>query len=343
MHRPPTQDRKKRSEPTTAVPKLAVPKPKAKATNVTPKSVDERIQAFKDRLNEAGMNDYADDESDAQLDDETLLAMVNRSEGDPEKFRFLTKETIRRIEQREEAFEKLREEELVRKGILPETGRREPVEFEDAIRAQATMHKIPIQVIPKPAAVANDDDGFVREPIINKPKSRRHDYDTDKSNLMIARDPNQDIEPDRLLGAKPRPLGPRDPYELPALPTSLLRRPELADDDRTARVLAVLQKYQIRAARKTYYESDIETFRREIEREVSDEYKVVCTNQCIVCIYLIFTPLCIYCKFSRKMQPSGADRDIPREHRLYYWEGHAFTELMSDEEEPTVKHSRTDD
>ena len=56
-----------------------------------------------------------------------------------------------------------------------------------------------------------------------------------------------------------------------------------------------------------------------------------------MCVYLIFTPLCIHCKFKRS--DSGGER-TPAEHRLYVWEGYAFTEVMSVEEEKRESDAR---
>lgn len=321
---------------------VPIPKPKAK-TSVEPRgprTLDERVAHFAQRLNEYGINDYAEPEDHEDVDDETLMAMSRNFEKDPENYGFLTDKTRKALADRDEALDKIREEHLIQKGILPEGGKRDPIEFEELVKKQMAMHKI--EDVQVPDAVP----GGSKEDASAKPKSRgsrRYGFETEKSNLMIARDPEQDYEPDRLIGSIPRPLSRHDPYALPSLPSSLLSNPELEHDERTHRVLSVLQKYQIRASRKLYYEADIETFRKEIGKEVSDEYKVVRTNQCIMCIYLIFTPLCIHCKFARRRDAEKTSSgDCPAPMRMYAWEGYALTEIMTDEETKRLRIERAE-
>lgn len=333
----------------SAQPSVAVPLPKPKAKVVLPvpvagppRTLEERVKHFSDRLNEYGMNDYADPEEHGDVDDETLMAMSRKFEKDPENFRFLSEKTIKTLAARDEAFEKLREQELIQKGILPESGKRDPIEFEDLIKKQMEMHKMDTSHLPE--AMPGQTHGTPPPPPPvgkAKPGTKKYGYETDKSNLMIARDPENDYEPDRLIGSRPRPLGKHNPYELPPFPTSLLSRPELAEDERTAKVLSVLQKYQIRASRAFYYEADIEKFRQDIRKDISDEYKVVRTNQCIMCIYLVFTPLCIHCKFVRRRDKEKS-LDCEPDSRLYAWEGYAFTEIMSEEETKRLRLENAD-
>lgn len=327
---------------------VPVPVPKAKARMTEPRlprTLDQRVEQFAQRINEHGVNDYADPEDNEEVDDETLMAMSRNFEKDPENYGFLTEKTRKALADRDEAFDRIREEQLIQKGVLPESGRRDPIEFEELVKRQMALHKINDVQVPDAMPGSSDDrDAATPKPKAkHKPGAKRYGYETERSNLMIARDPD-DFEPDRLVGARPRPLSRHDPYALPSLPSSLLSNPDLEYDERAQRVLSVLQKYQIRASRKLYYEADVEAFRREICKEVSDEYKVVRTNQCIMCIYLIFTPLCIYCKFSRRRDAERCKttEDCPSDMRLYAWEGYAFTELMSEEETKRLNVARAD-
>jgi len=324
-----------RLPPAAASPKVvsfAAPKPRArpKATapvRPVPKAppIDDRLRAFKERLNEHGMNDYADKDDDRDIDDDTLIAMSLKAQNDPDGFEIFTPETRAKMEERDRAFDSLREAEMIRRGDLPPDGRRRPVDFEEAVLEQAKHHKIGIEVVAQP----NEQKPSAKQ------QARRQGYETAHSNRMIARDPEEDLVPDRLVGRHPRPVGPEmNPYELPHRPEVLLENPDLLSRPAAQKVLLFLQKYQIKAARQRYTEADItDTFCRDITNEVSDLHRIVKTGNCIMCVYLVFTPLCIHCKFKRVVDKSTAKLA----YSVYVWEGYAFTELMSEEEEKKLK------
>jgi hypothetical protein len=301
-------------------PKVA-PKPKP-----SKEQVEEGIRRFIERANEMGTNDYVEDGDLDSIPDEALLELARRQEEDPESFSILRPETRRRMEEREEEIDKLEEKHA--SGKRKTAGEGKNVSFEDAIEAQAKTHGIKIrqkaQEKTPPAAAT---------PTTRPPaKSSMSAFEMPKDNLMIYRDPEASSAPDRLAGRTPLPLSMIDKDMLPPTPEALLPDKKILDHPSIQQAISAVQKFQIKAAKQLYYETDVmEVFYKPMKARVSDTHTLRRSPKGLMCVFLVTTPVCMHCKFVRRPE---LEKD---KNPIYSWAGYAFTLLKEEDEEGGIE------
>ena len=299
----------------------ASPKPKP-----SKEQVEEGIRRFIERANEMGTNDYVEDEDLDTIPDESLVELVKRGEQDPDTFSILRPETRRRMEEREKEIDRLEERHSHAKKKAGAEGKN--VSFEDTIEAQAKTHGITIRQapqarIPAAAAATTAADSAVHS---------RSCFEMPKDNLWVYRDPEDNFAPDRLAGRVPMPLSLIDKDTLPTTPEALLPNKGILDHPAVQQVVSAVQKFQIKAAKQLYHETDVmDVFYRPMKAKVSDTYALRRSERALMCVFLVVTPVCMHCKFVRRPELEK-DKKIP----IYSWAGYAFT-LLKDEEDGEIE------